>query len=203
MKTVKTRQMEHVRHQACLGGQAEMICGWGAAVVPRAIVAGSLAALLLAVVPSSLLAQDESLQEPEFVVAARPQLDAAYLEATNSQAAGDGEASVRQTFFREGIFGMCGGRSAWWGWLLGFAFYIPGVAMGAANAGQIVRRQYLDMGADPDKSGAHAFCCGVIGTPIGYILFWGLPGSFLGWCLLGFVTLMVANIAAAAAVQNA
>ena len=98
-------------------------------------------------------------------------------------------------FWKIGLFGICGGRSSWWGWLIGLLIYIPGLFMGAFQTGGFYRSHQLMNNGTTDGAGGAAFIMGIIGTAIGYILFWGIPASTMKWILMGFICIMNGGLA--------
>jgi hypothetical protein len=58
------------------------------------------------------------------------------------------------------------------------------------------------MGAEPSAASGAAFFTSLIGTGAGYILFWGLPASILGWIGFGIVVVIAGGIAAGAASEE-
>jgi len=111
------------------------------------------------------------------------------------------EGSEAFGFFNQGLFGICGGRSVWWGWVLGLVLYVPALLVGSANSGRSLRAQYEQMNADPRSAAGAAFFMSLIGAGIGFIIFWGLPGSVLAWCLLGTIAMFAGGIASATVAQ--
>jgi len=52
----------------------------------------------------------------------------------------DKEAEIASGFWSIGFFGVCGGRTAWWTWVIGIIIYIPFKLLVACLAGGYCRR---------------------------------------------------------------
>ncbi|NLS90680.1 MAG: hypothetical protein GXX96_00660 [Planctomycetaceae bacterium] len=192
MGSARFAQLDHVVHRA--GPEEVTRDGRGHRARHRGqLILAGIVSLSVLVMTSPVGGAEEPMAEPEVVQASYPagQVD---------QAGAADPASL--SFFRQGVFGVCGGRSVWWGWLLGLAIYVSSLASAASHTGYAARRQYMTMHAPPESSGGLAFFSTLLGVPVGYILFWGLPAGPLGWCLVGMLAIVMGSLASAFAIAG-
>lgn len=124
---------------------------------------------------------------------------AAPAPGTSSESPADSESGF-SWFMARGLAGICGARSVWWGWVIAIFIYVSGLVYGSASTGATARAQ-MEAQGQRAAAPAMAFVYALVGTPIGFMIFWGLPGSVLSWVLLVLVVLIASSISSAAAAQ--
>jgi tetratricopeptide (TPR) repeat protein len=97
------------------------------------------------------------------------------------------------SFWRQGLVGILGGRSVWWGRLIAIVLHTLGALVGAAQIGGTYRKMF---GAQ--QAPGASFFGGLFGFSFQYIFFWGIPAGW-GWALMITVITLGSSLAAGAA----
>ncbi len=120
------------------------------------------------------------------------------LNAGQTTGLSSGTPDNRQGFWQNGIAGLCGARSVWWGRLIAIVLYSLGLIQSAAiNSTQA--KSSAQQAGNPSLAPTIALFASVIGVPISYIVFWGVPVDIGGWIIMGVNWLIMATISAVAA----
>jgi len=106
--------------------------------------------------------------------------------------AAKGEDEEAPGFWKKGLAGVCGGKSAWWARILAIIVFLISQAIAIAIAAGIGSAQ-------SDNKGGVGFFAGVAVIGFWYILFWGLPSGGWWWTWAVILTLISSGISAAAA----
>jgi len=105
------------------------------------------------------------------------------------------EEHDNKNFWNVGLFGICGGGNNWWSWVLGLLIYLPGLLMGSVQTGGFYRVHQEIKNGSIDGAGGISFVMTLIGTAIGFIIFWGIPSSTMKWIVMGSVCLIASGMA--------
>lgn len=103
------------------------------------------------------------------------------------------EEPVR-AIWQQGLIGLCGGRSVWWGRLIGIVFYAFLIIGGGVNIGFIYKKIY-----SKEIVATVSLFGGMFGGAFSYALYWGVPIDCWGWGLAGVTSFLIGVIAAGAA----
>jgi len=106
-------------------------------------------------------------------------------------------AEEADSFWFQGIFGLLGARTVWWGRLLAVIFFSLGMLFALIATPGMYKTLYGSVYQSKEQLGCATFFGSGFGFAIGYMIWWGVPYG-ARWFIIIPVTLICAIIAAVA-----
>jgi hypothetical protein len=124
---------------------------------------------------------------------------------TNCRVAADavpGTTEDRPGFWYQGIAGLLGARSVWWGRVIAVLIFAVSQLVFAVQQGVFYKQAFQAQSMPKEAAGCSSFFGAVLGESFAYVLYWGVPINGLGWGMLVAVVAVIAIIITSVVTSN-